>query len=564
MTIATDLDQLADRHDPDPVDRRRPEGELRPPGRPDGRRADGLRRCGRASCATPRRTRTGPTATGSCCRAGHASMLLYSLLHLTGYDVSLEDLEAFRQWGSQHARPPRVRPDARASRRRPGRSARASPTPSGMAIAERRLAAEFNRPGHDDRRPPDVRASPPTATSRRASPPRRRQPRRPPAARQARRPLRRQPHPARRADGDGLVARTSSSGSRPTAGTPSGSRTATTSTRSTAAIEAARADDRPSLIAVRTHIGYGSPNKQDTPEGARRAARARRGPPHQGGLRLGSGPDVLRPGRGAARCSATRSPRGEALVADWEARARRATRRRIPDAGRASSRRRIAGRLPDGWDAGLQDLRRRATEVATRNASQDAIQALAPRAARAVRRRGRPVGVEPDRRQGRRRTSAPTSPAGTCASASASTHGRRSPTASPTTAGSSRTARTFLTFSDYMRGSVRLAALSGLHVIYVWTHDSVGLGEDGPTHQPVEHYAALRAIPNLWFVRPGDANETAAAWALAVERARRAGRAGAHPPEAADAAPARPSTRARASRAAATSCARPRGGDARS
>jgi transketolase len=77
---------------------------------------------------------------------------------------------------------------------------------------------------------------------------------------------------------------------------------------------------------------------------------------------------------------------------------------------------------------------------------------------------------------------------------------------------------TFLTFSDYMRGAVRLAALSSLHVIYVWTHDSVGLGEDGPTHQPVEHYAALRAIPNLWFIRPGDANETSAAWALAVER----------------------------------------------
>ncbi len=79
-------------------------------------------------------------------------------------------------------------------------------------------------------------------------------------------------------------------------------------------------------------------------------------------------------------------------------------------------------------------------------------------------------------------------------------------------------AGTFLTFSDYMRGSVRLAALSRLHVIYAWTHDSVGLGEDGPTHQPVEHYAALRAIPNLWFVRPGDSNEAAAAWALAIER----------------------------------------------
>ena len=89
---------------------------------------------------------------------------------------------------------------------------------------------------------------------------------------------------------------------------------------------------------------------------------------------------------------------------------------------------------------------------------------------------------------------------------------------------------------------MRIAALSGLHVTYVWTHDSVGLGEDGPTHQPVEHYAALRAIPNLWFVRPGDGNEAAAAWALAVERPSIAGAAagpggaGVHPPEAADAA----------------------------
>src|ERR1044071_1379759 len=69
-----------------------------------------------------------------------------------------------------------------------------------------------------------------------------------------------------------------------------------------------------------------------------------------------------------------------------------------------------------------------------------------------------------------------------------------------------------------MRGAVRLSALAGLHLIPVWTRDSVGLGEDGPTPQPVEHYAALRAIPTLWFVRPGDANETSAAWALAIER----------------------------------------------
>ncbi|MHB8234935.1 MAG: transketolase-like TK C-terminal-containing protein, partial [Solirubrobacteraceae bacterium] len=77
---------------------------------------------------------------------------------------------------------------------------------------------------------------------------------------------------------------------------------------------------------------------------------------------------------------------------------------------------------------------------------------------------------------------------------------------------------TFLMFSDYMRGSVRLSALMGLPVVWVWTHDSVGLGEDGPTHQPIEHYASLRAIPDLWVIRPGDANETAVAWQVALER----------------------------------------------
>jgi transketolase len=77
---------------------------------------------------------------------------------------------------------------------------------------------------------------------------------------------------------------------------------------------------------------------------------------------------------------------------------------------------------------------------------------------------------------------------------------------------------TFLIFSDYMRASVRLSALMGLPVVWVWTHDSVGLGEDGPTHQPVEHYAALRAIPRLWVIRPADANETSVAWRVALER----------------------------------------------
>src|SRR5271170_1665915 len=77
---------------------------------------------------------------------------------------------------------------------------------------------------------------------------------------------------------------------------------------------------------------------------------------------------------------------------------------------------------------------------------------------------------------------------------------------------------TFLVFSDYMRGAVRLSALMELPVLWVWTHDSVGVGEDGPTHEPVEQYASLRAIPHLWVIRPGDANETAVAWRLALER----------------------------------------------
>jgi transketolase len=77
---------------------------------------------------------------------------------------------------------------------------------------------------------------------------------------------------------------------------------------------------------------------------------------------------------------------------------------------------------------------------------------------------------------------------------------------------------TFLIFSDYMRPAVRLSALGRIPVVWAWTHDSIGLGEDGPTHQPVEHYAALRAIPELWFIRPCDANETGVAWKVALER----------------------------------------------
>ena len=443
--------------------------------------------------------------------AGHASMLLYSLLHLTGYAVSLEDLESFRQWGS-------ITPGHPEWGLTPGVEATTGPLGQGfanavgMAIAERRLAHEFDRPGHaivdhrtyviasdgdlqegiaseaaslaghlrlgklivlyDDN---GIQLDGPTAMAFSEDV-----------------PLRFDAygwHTQRVADGNDLAA-------------------------IEAAIEAARANDRPSLIAVRTHIGFGSPHKQDSQKA------------HGSPL----GPDEVRLTKEAYGWDPDRSfyvpdearehfraaiATGEDLVADWEARFD-AYRDADPEAAADFQRRVRRAGLPAGWDA---DLTTYATgdEIATRNASQDAIQALAPHlpelfggAADLSESNLTDVKGEPD---------FSAAEAGRNLRFGVREHGMGGiANGIAYHAGFIPYCATFLTFSDYMRGSVRLASLSGLHVIYVWTHDSVGLGEDGPTHQPVEHYAALRAIPNLWFVRPGDANETAAAWALAVER----------------------------------------------
>ena len=284
-----------------------------------------------------------------------------------------------------------------------------------------------------------------------------------------------------------------------------------------AAIDAAEADDRPSIIAVRTHIGYGSPEQAGHPEGARRAARPRRGAPHQGGLRLGPGQDVLRARRGA-RLFRRAIDEGERPGRRRGSRGSTAYAEAFP-AEAAELKRRLAGRL-------ARRLGRRAAGLRDGH-------------------RGRDPQREPGRDPGARRAACPELFGGSADLSESNLtdvkanghdhfeadHAGRNLRFGVREHGMGAIANgiayhggflpycaTFLTFSDYMRGAVRLASLSGLHVTYVWTHDSVGLGEDGPTHQPVEHYAALRAIPNLWFVRPGDANEAAAAWALAVER----------------------------------------------
>jgi transketolase len=442
--------------------------------------------------------------------AGHASMLLYSLLHLTGYDLSLDEIKHFRQWGSTTPGHPEygLTPGVEATT---GPLGQGFANAVGMAIAERRLVAEFNRPeGSIVDHWTYVIASDGDLQEGIASEA---------ASLAGHLRLRKlvvlydDNHiqldgPTAMAFSEDVVKRFDAYGwdtRRVEDGNDIGA--------IEAAIEAARADDRPSLIAIRTHIGYGSPNKQDSQKA------------HGAPL----GPDEVRLVKKAYGWDPDKSfyipdealavfrdavPDGERLEADWRSRLD-AYATANPDLA-AEFRRRIAGELPAGWDADLKTYET-GTEVATRNASQDAIQALAPHlpelfggAADLSESNLTDVKGEENFSAevfGRNlRFGVREHAMGGIANGIAY-HGGFIPYVA-----------TFLTFSDYMRGSVRLSALSGLHVIDVWTHDSVGLGEDGPTHQPVEHDAALRAIPNLWLIRPGDANEASAAWALAVER----------------------------------------------
>ena len=444
--------------------------------------------------------------------AGHASMLLYSLLHLTGYDVSMEDLESFRQWGSRTPGHPEygLTPGVEATT---GPLGQGFTNAVGMAIAERRLAAEFDQDGPDGTIVDHwtyVIASDGDLQEGIAS-----------EAASLAGHLRlgrlvvlyddnhiQLDGPTRMAWSEDVPARFDAYGWH-TQRVADGNDVEAIA----AAIEAARSDGRPSLIAVRTHIGFGSPNKHDS-------QKAHGSPLGVEEVRLTKEAYGWDPDRSfyvpdeAAALFRSAVPNGESLVAEWEARF--ASYAAAHPGLAAEFRRRIDGTLATGWDAGLR-VYQTGSEVATRNASQDAIQSLAP---------GVPelFGGAADLSESNLTDVKGADDFGADVAGRNIRFGVREHAMGGIANGLAYHGgfipyvATFLTFSDYMRGSVRLAALSGLHAIYVWTHDSVGLGEDGPTHQPVEHYAALRAIPGLWFVRPGDANEAAAAWALAVER----------------------------------------------
>jgi transketolase len=445
--------------------------------------------------------------------AGHASMLLYSLLHLTGYDVSMDDLRAFRQWGS-------ITPGHPEHGLTPGVEATTGPLGQGisnavgMAIAERRLAAEFNRPGHEivDHRTwviasdGDLQEGISAEACSLAG-----------HLRLGRLTVLYDDNhiqldgPTSWAWSEDVLARFDAYGWH-TQRVADGNDLAAIA----AAIETALEDDRPSLIAVRTHIGYGSPHKQDS----QKAHGAPLGPEEVRLTKEAYGWDPDRefyvPDPVAAYLSRA-IPYGETLVDRWN---ERFSAYETADPGLAAEfRRRMERALAPGWDDALPTYGP-GDDLATRQVSQAAINALAEAVpelfggsadlseSNLTDVKGAPDFTASD--AGRNLRFGVREHAMGAIANGIALHGGFIPYVG-----------TFLTFSDYMRGSVRLAALSSLHVVYVWTHDSVGLGEDGPTHQPVEHAAALRAIPGLWLIRPGDPNEASAAWAVAVERGSR-------------------------------------------
>jgi transketolase len=461
--------------------------------------------------------------------AGHASMLLYSMLHLTGYDVTLDDLKQFRRWGSRTPGHPE-------RNHTPGVEVTTGPLGQGfgngvgLAMAERWLAASFNRVDHTV-----VDHSTYVLAS----------------------------------DGDlmeGISAEAASLAGDLRLGRlivlyDSNRVTLSATTDITfredvgarfaaygwhvqhvdgldvdavdAALTAARADDdRPSLIIASTHIGFGSPNKQDTfhahgePLGVDEVKLTKQayGWPRDATFLI---PDeALAEFRKAVA-------NGAALETSWEHRMN-AFRAAHADTAAAFDRG-VAGGLPDGWEKVLPTFTAADGAMATRDAGGKVIAALCDVVPNLV---GGSADLDPSTKTAMKEKGDFESPLAEQAGATPPTQGQaggvwgyagrnihfgireHAMTAALTGmahhGGVLPYGATFLTFSDYMRPSIRLAALSGAHVIYVWTHDSIALGEDGPTHQPVEQLASLRAMPNMLVLRPADATETVEAWRIAL------------------------------------------------
>ena len=443
---------------------------------------------------------------------GHGSMLLYSLLYLTGYDLSLDDIKNFRQWGS-------ITPGHPESSLTPGVEVTTGPLGQGfgngvgMAIAESHLAAEFNRPGHAI-----------------------------------------VDHFVYAIVTDGDLMEGVSSEAASLAGhlrlgkliylyddnhvsIDGGTNIAFTEDRVARfkayewhvqhvddgndveaideAIQQAKLDPRPSLIACHTHIGYGLPHKQDTaeahgePPGDQELDDAKKNLGWPVEPRFYVPDDVLAHFRIAVE-------RGQKMEEEWKEKLA-AYRRVFPDLS-AEYERRMARQLPLDWDKDLADFPPDPKGMATRISSGKVINALAKRLPELF---GGSADLTPSTKTtiDGSQNYEPDTPVGRNMHFGVREHGMGAAVNGMAQHGGLIPfGATFLIFSDYMRPSIRVSALSGAPSIWVYTHDSVGLGEDGPTHQPVEHYAALRSIPNLHVIRPADANEVVEAWKSAIAR----------------------------------------------
>jgi transketolase len=441
---------------------------------------------------------------------GHASMLLYASLYLTGYDISLEDdIERFRQLGSKAAGHPErgLCPGVEATT---GPLGQGMSNAVGMALAERMLAARFNRPGHEivDHRTYAIVS-----------------------------------------DGDleeGISGEASSIAGhlglgRLTAFYDNNHISIEGDTKITftddvgeryeaygwhvqnlhediglerleQALAAAAVDDRPSLIIIRTHIAQGSPHKQDT-------AGAHGSPLGEEEVKLTkenigwpSLEPFYIPAEVLAHCREA-VERGSEFQADWEQRFE-SYKQEHPEL--ADELNRLFRReLPRGWDAEVPQFHATGTMTATRKSSHEVLQWAAAAVPELV---GGSADLAPSTLT--LIDGAANVDAG--AYAGRNLHfGIREHSMGAIVNGLTLHylrgyGSTFLIFSDYMRGSIRLAALMGVPSIFVFTHDSIGLGEDGPTHQSIEQLAGLRAMPGLRVVRPAGANETALAWRYAI------------------------------------------------
>ena len=442
--------------------------------------------------------------------AGHGSMLLYSLLHLTGYDLPLDELKNFRQWGSRTPGHPEygLTPGVEMTT---GPLGQGFATGVGMAIAERFLAAHFNRPGHtivdhftyaiasdgdlmegisheaaslaghlrlgkliylyDDNRI-TIEGSTDLAFTEDV------------AAR-----FRAYGWHVQQVDGYDLAAIAS-------------------------AIRAAQAETtRPSLIIARTHIGFGSPHKQDT-------AGVHGSPLGEEELRLTKQnlgwpvePPFHIPDQALAHFRQA-VERGRDWETDWQTRFA-AYAAAYPDLA-AEWEMAMGGELPSGWDADLPIFKPEDGPIATRVASGKVLNALAPRLPTLIGGSADLASSNKTYLNGQGDFEADT-PGGRNLHFGVREHAMGAIlNGLALHGGVIPYGGTFLVFSDYMRPAIRLAAMMELPVIYVFTHDSIGIGEDGPTHQPIEQLAALRAIPGLTVIRPADANETIEAWRVAL------------------------------------------------